>query len=66
MDTPKPILDKSDAEEAARFKWLLDHPDAGRHFLRLLEEHRTNKRDDFRRMVDRMRKANIKPLEGLE
>lgn len=60
----KPVLDKSDEAEARRLRWILDNPDAARHLLRLLEEGRSNKRDDFRRMVDRL--IASKPMGHLE
>lgn len=60
----KPELDKSAEAEAARLRWILDNPDAARHLLRLLEEGRSNKRDDFRIMVDRL--MSCKPMAHLE
>lgn len=60
----KPELDKSDAAEARRLRWILDNPDVARPLLRLLEEGRSNKRDDLRRMLDRL--IASKPMEHLE
>lgn len=46
----------SDANEARRLRWILEHPDAARGLLLLLKEERGDK-ISFRSMVDRVQES---------